>query len=118
MNKIKGIFLFLFLFTLQSSFAQKLEFENFTTKNGLLSDEVYKIYQDKQGYIWLFTNYGAMKYNGNKFEQVLKNLPFEESFMYSYYENSKGRKWVANSNGKVFEIVGDSAIQIPGIEKL
>lgn len=112
---------FLFIICLTTCFcaaSQNLEFENFTTKNGLLSDDVYKIYQDKQGYIWFFTNYGAMKYNGNKFEQVLKNLPFDESFIYSYYESSKGKKWVANSKGKIFEIIGDSAVQILGIEEL
>lgn len=118
MYKLKIIFLLVLFFSKQYSHSQSLEFENFTTKNGLLSDDVYKIYQDKQGYIWLFTNYGAMKYNGNRFEQVLENLPFDESFIYSYYENSKGRKWVVNSNGKFFEVKGDLAVQIPGIEKL
>lgn len=98
--------------------AQNLKFDNYTTKDGLLSDEVYKIFQDKKGYIWLFTNYGVMKYNGKKFEQTLKNLPFNESFIYSYYENEKGQIWVANSNAKIYEIKNDSAYIVKGTETL
>ena len=98
--------------------AQNLRFENFTTKDGLLSDEVYNIHQDRKGYIWLFTNYGAMKYNGKAFEMVLKNLPFNESFIYSYYENEKGHKWVANSNAKIYEIINDSAYIVKGTESI
>ena len=96
--------------------AQSLHFDNYTTKDGLVSDEVYKIFQDKKGYIWLFTNYGAMKYNGKIFEPVLKNLSFNESFIYSYYENGKGQIWVANSNAKIYEVRNDSAFVVKGTE--
>lgn len=98
--------------------AQGLRFEKFTTKDGLLSDDVYKIFQDKKGYIWLFTNHGAMKYNGKTFEPTLKNLSFKESFIYSYYENNKGQLWVANANANIYEVKNDSAILIKGIDTL
>lgn len=101
-----------------SLLSQQLNFEKFTAKDGLLSNEVYNLHQDKQGYIWLFTNYGAMKYNGKEFKQVLVNLPIKESFIYCIYENSKGQKWIANSNANVYEIRNDSAIQVKGIEKI
>lgn len=96
--------------------SQTFQFEQFTTKDGLLSDEVYNLHQDNKGYLWLFTNYGAMKYNGKEFMPVLKNLPFHESFIYCIYENEKGQKWVANSNAKIYEIVNDSAFLVKGTE--
>lgn len=96
--------------------SQNLQFDNYTHKDGLISDEVYNLFQDKKGYIWLFTNYGAMKYNGEKFQQVLKNLPFNESFIYAFYENEKGEKWIANSNCKIYEVRHDSAFLVKGTE--
>lgn len=98
--------------------AQKIKFDNYTTKDGLLSNEVYNLHQDTKGYIWLFTNYGAMKYNGKSFEPVLKNLPFNESFIYCIYENENGRKWAANSNAKIYEIRHDSAFLVTGTEAI
>jgi ligand-binding sensor domain-containing protein len=95
-------------------FAQTLKFEKFTTRDGLISDEVYGLHQDKKGYLWAFTNYGALKYNGLEFKPVLRNLPFHESFIYAIFENKNGRMWVANSKAMVYEIINDSAIALEG----
>ena len=97
--------------------AQHSKFEQFTTKDGLLSDEVYNLHQDKKGYVWLFTRYGPMKYNGSEFIPALKNLPFKESVIYAIYENAGGRKWVANSNKNIYEVINDSAFVVEGTQK-
>ena len=96
--------------------AQTLSFKNYSTADGLITDEVYNLHQDKQGYIWVFSKYGTVKYNGTEFKPILKNLPLKESFIYCIYENKQGRKWVANSNAKIFEVRNDSAFLIKGIE--
>lgn len=96
---------------------QVLKFEQYTSKDGLLSDEVYNLHQDKKGYIWIFTHYGPMKYNGREFVPVLKNLPFKESVIYAIYENNKGRKWIANSNKNIYEIINDSAFAVEGTQQ-
>ena len=118
MFKLRSVFLLIFFCSSFFAKAQSVSFENFTTKDGLLSDEVYKIFQDKKGYIWLFTNYGVMKYNGKKFVQILKNLPFNESFVYSYFERNDGRVWIANSNGRIYEVISDTAAFINGTEEI
>lgn len=118
MNKIKQFYVIIFLIFYFLTNAQNLKFDNYTSKDGLISDEVYNLYQDQKGYIWLFTSYGTMKYNGKKFEQVLKNLPFNESFIYSFYENKNGEKWAANSNAKIFQIRNDSAFVVNGTENI
>lgn len=41
-----------------------LKFKQITTFNGLPTDEVQKIYQDKEGFIWLATRYGLAMYDG------------------------------------------------------
>ncbi len=115
-KRIANIYLLCLIFIGFLAYPQKLKFDRYTTKHGLLSDEVYNLHQDKKGYIWLFTSYGAMKYNGKEFISVLKNLPFSESIIYCIYENEQGRKWVANSNKKIFEIVNDSAFIVEGTQ--
>ena len=42
-------------------------YENFTTKDGLPSMEVYYSFQDSKGYMWFATDRGLAKYNGDKF---------------------------------------------------
>ena len=118
MCKSKLVYVIFFLSFCFLTKAQKLKFDNYSSKDGLISDDVYKIFQDKNGYIWLFTDYGAMKYNGKTFEPVLKNLPFKESFIYSYYQNNKGQLWIANSNAKIYEVKHDSAFLVNGTEKV
>src|SRR5690242_13099491 len=109
-----AIFCFILFLAALNGSAQSESFTRFTTKDGLLSDEIYNLHQDKLGYIWIFTNYGVLKYNSVEFKPVLKNLPFSESFIYSIYENSEGRKWVANSNAKIYEVINDSAFLVKG----
>lgn len=116
MPRVNSILTVLFVILSGMAGAQLLKFEQFTTKDGLLSDEVFNLHQDKKGYLWLFTEYGPMKYNGKVFEPVLKNLPSKESVIYALYENREGCIWVANSNKNIYEIRNDSAFIIKGIE--
>lgn len=116
MHVSKNIFVLIFIYLSFSLHAQNIKFDNYTTKDGLVSDEVYNLHQDANGYIWLFTNYGTMTYNGKLFKKVLNNLPFNESFIYSFYENKYGNKWIANSNAKIYEIINDSAFIVKGTE--
>lgn len=98
--------------------SQLLEFKNYTTRDGLITNDVYNLYQDRQGYIWVFSPYGTLKYDGTGFKQVLKNIPFKDSFIYTICENKKGRKWIANCNARIYEIRNDSAIMIRGFEAM
>lgn len=46
---------------------QDFTITNFTTKNGLPSNLVYKCYQDNDGYLWIATSDGLAKFDGQKF---------------------------------------------------
>lgn len=50
--------------------AQKLEevSVNYTMRDGLPSNEVYHIIQDKAGYMWFATNRGVSRFDGNEFK--------------------------------------------------
>lgn len=48
-------------------------FRNFTSKDGLASDRVTTIYEDRFGYIWFGTDNGVSRYNGNSFQNFKMN---------------------------------------------
>ncbi len=110
--------LIIFLGYVNSLLSQSLKFQNFTSKDGLITDEIFNLHQDNKGYIWIFSKYGTLKYNGLEFKPVLNNLPFSDRFIYTIYENTKGQKWVANSNAKIYEIRNDSAFIVKGFENV
>jgi len=48
-------------------------FKNFTTKDGLASDRVTVIYEDKSGVIWFGSEGGATRYDGRSFKNLKMN---------------------------------------------
>lgn len=51
-------------------------FQNFTTKDGLVNDEISCIYEDKTGNIWFGVNGGASRYDGKLFRNYMMNGDF------------------------------------------
>ncbi len=48
-------------------------FQNYTTNEGLASNSVFKIYEDKAGIIWFGTGDGASRYDGKSFRNFKTN---------------------------------------------
>jgi ligand-binding sensor domain-containing protein len=48
-------------------------FQNFTTKEGLPSNQVFCTYEDRAGNIWFGTNDGASRYDGKSFRNIKMN---------------------------------------------
>jgi ligand-binding sensor domain-containing protein len=82
---------FLAVFLKLPLLAQQKEFifKNFTQEEGLPSNETYCIFEDSRHYIWIATDLGVVRYNGNKFEQF--QLP--DNVVFKIKEDSKGRIW-------------------------
>ena len=77
----------LLLFMLISFFAfpendviQHLNFKQLSTLNGLPTDEVQKVFQDKDGYIWIATRSGLCQYDGYQVKTYKSNLYTPELF--------------------------------------
>ena len=109
---IVGLFV-LFNFQL---LGQKLTFENIGVKSGLPSSEVYHIFEDKQGYIWFFTEYGIVKYTGAKTIPVCTNLPVNEIAVYAVTESPSGNMYFMNSKGRLYRIHNDKAYLVKSKE--
>ncbi|UYQ92608.1 hypothetical protein MKQ68_21230 [Chitinophaga horti] len=106
---MKRLPLLLFLFVLASDvFAQQAGqyvFERLTTANGLSSNIIQAIVQDVRGYIWLASNNGLQRYDGNRFitfnHQPGNLHPFENDFVGFVYEDARHRLWVGTGDNKV-----------------
>lgn len=79
-------------------------FRNYTTDDGLPSNETFAIKQDRQGYMWFSTTNGVCRFDGYRFEQFpdTQQTNFTAVFCWNMMEDSCGRMWWANSDGRVF----------------
>ncbi len=79
-------------------------FRNYTTDDGLPSNETFAIQQDHQGYMWFSTNNGVCRFNGYQFEQFPDTLQanFTSVMCPGMMEDSCGRMWWADFQGRVF----------------
>lgn len=112
------ILFFQFVICPTTLWAQELEFEHLGTEDGLPATEAYNLYQDKQGYVWAFTEYGIVKHNGHSFTPACTNLPFSESAIYAITEDKTGNLIVANSNARLYIIIDNKAHLLPGLEAI
>lgn len=69
------------------------KFQNFTTRDGLVNNEITSIYEDKSGNIWLGVNGGVSRYDG-------KSLPTGQAGFRNYMMN--GDSMAEERTGKTF----------------
>src|SRR4051812_10450679 len=72
MNWQRIIMVFLSCIAVYDVSAQQLlegDFDHYTKKDGLSHNIVTGLAQDSTGYIWITTDYGLNRYNGNRFVQ-------------------------------------------------
>ena len=72
-------------------------FINFTTKDGLNSNRVYSILEDKDGNIWFGTNGGVCRYDGN----TITDFPIDGYIggAGAMLQDKNGTMWFGTSNG-------------------
>lgn len=102
--RVAAAVLFLFHFGIpvrsQDPYYYSINPEQFPVK------EVYEIYQDRKNHIWIGSNNGLFRYNGNEFIQ-LTNPGFQVSSLSALHEDSLGRIWSRNFRGDIFVAEGD-----------
>lgn len=97
------------LFILNSSllFSQEPYAFNLTHKDGLPSNTVFQVFQDKKGFVWIANQDGISRYDG--FEFVTYNSDQQISKAGSYISEDKlGRIWYANFDGQLFYVENDN----------
>lgn len=93
-------------------YAQEVDYHylHFTQKDGLPSNTVYSVTQDKDGYLWIGTDAGVSKFDGINFKNytVEDGLPSNEVFQ--VFCDSKNRIWLSTMSNEVVYIYRDKII--------
>ncbi len=79
---------------------------HYNTENGLPHDLCYQIIQDKQGFIWLGTDNGLVKFNGSTFQNYNRNQGLINSFVIDVFEDND-QKLVATWGGGCYSFDGN-----------
>jgi hypothetical protein len=80
-------------------------YKHFSLDDGLPSKRVYKIIQDKNGFIWIATDKGLAKFDGEKFKvfTIRDGLPSND--IWNVIETKDGKIWyfsIADKSGYIF----------------
>ena len=117
MKQIHRLLFFVFGLLLSThSVGQESNFKQYYQLNGLLSNTIYDIRQDQKGYIWVATDLGLVRFDGNKFKEypIIGNKSSSISNIL-FVDNET---WVQNFNGQFFKTLQDKLVFQPNVSKL
>lgn len=106
MRPIKYILIlyqFLFVTILFSQEGEELhKFKHITVNEGLVNNTANVLMQDEKGFVWIGTNNGLQRYDGNEFRTYQKSkgdLGLQSSIIKEVFEDDKNRIWVGTTDG-------------------
>lgn len=81
-------------------------FYNFSTENGLPTNEVQHIFQDSYGFLWLATNSGLVRWDGYSLKTYTHedgdSGSINDNIVYTIYEDTRKRLWIGTIDGLNF----------------
>ena len=89
------------LFIVGISVAQQPYAINYTEQNGLPSNEVYDIYQGSLGDLWIGTDLGLARYDGQKFYRYYNENAQNRSIT-AIFEDAQQQLWCLNFANQIF----------------
>lgn len=98
MKKIFSFFLF-FLFLFHAAFAQIYNITSYSVGEGLMQSQVWAIFQDSKGFLWLGTHRGACRFDGKNFVDFLPENGLAGSFINAITEDKAGNIWFGTEKG-------------------
>lgn len=132
MRHTLGAFLSIFLvfIGLTTNADNEYRFRHFKVENGLASNSIRSIVQDKYGFLWFATDDGLNRYDGYSIKNITSNLnelsKSGNHYINSIMEDSQGRLWIGsdegvclysyeNDNFQWFDIATERGIKITSI---
>jgi signal transduction histidine kinase/ligand-binding sensor domain-containing protein len=85
--------------------ARQYSFTHYNSTNGLASNSVYQVTQDKQGFIWIATVNGLQRFDGKEFITLRHNRNEQASIpannVASVFSDKDSRIWIINEDNSV-----------------
>jgi ligand-binding sensor domain-containing protein len=114
--RIFSLQLILLVFAAIVATAQQPAHHNIGHKEGLSSNEIFDIFQDKRGFIWIGHNLGLSRFDGISFKHFENKLQAGRAFSF-IQEDNNGRIWCSNFAGEIFFTENDSLKKLPSYKK-
>ncbi len=115
MRIITSFLLFALLCVSPITRAQSPFYHGLSGEQGLLSNEIYSIIQDENGFIWFGSDAGLMRYNGISVEHFTSEDQNSKSITGLSFSKS-GRLYMYNFNGQVFFLHKNRLVQLVLLE--
>jgi hypothetical protein len=96
------------IFILIWCFSFSQQYTNFTTKDGLPSNHVYRIIQDYKGFLWFLTDKGMVKYNGSTFKTFTTKEGLPTNDIWDIRVTKDHKVWYFSKSAKLGYIKNDS----------
>ncbi|MCD4769510.1 MAG: SpoIIE family protein phosphatase [Bacteroidales bacterium] len=104
-----------------STLGQTFSFYKYSVFEGLSSSKVYKVIQDRNDYLWLGTESGLTRFDGQIMENISIYDGLSQGGVYSIFEDSRDLIWFGHLDGgltyydgSVFHMVDLDTLEITG----
>jgi ligand-binding sensor domain-containing protein/two-component sensor histidine kinase len=115
---MKRFLLLLCFFLFSNLDAQELFFSRSIAFQNLPSVETYHVMQDSKGFIWITTDGGLCRYDGNTLTTFTVKDGISENVVLKGYEDKKGRLWFSTLSGYFFYYENNRFYPIAANEEL
>jgi len=106
-GKTKSVLSLLLVCFATALLAQQINFRNISNSLELPSQECYNVLQDSKGYIWICTENGLCRYNGNELKTFDKRNGLQEGAVYFIKEDEKGDLDLITSESRILKLTNN-----------
>jgi ligand-binding sensor domain-containing protein len=90
-------------------------YTNYSEKDGLPSNHVYKITQDINGFIWIATDEGVVKFNGSEFKIFTTKDGLPTNDVWNLFPAHDGKIWYGAKSKSLGYIFEDKVFNFPSV---
>lgn len=98
-----------------SAYSQNWHFENISVADGLPTNEIYDLLEDKAGRIYIATNAGLVLYTSGNYKLIF-DKDGESPSLTNLKQSSDGRVFCMAFDGRIFEVVNNELSEIYNLE--
>ena len=95
--------------------AQHWSFQTYGPELGLTNPTILALQQDRRGFLWVSTEGGLFRYDGDRFQPFQAETPARKGNIVSMHTSADGQFWIGSTAG-LFRWSGDGFQAIPGFE--
>lgn len=103
------LYLLIAVFTLKG---QTYSFKNWGAESRLPDTYIYTLIQDNNGFLWIGTGSGLVKFDGFDFHQVVLPDSAGGRFVSAAFKDSNNRLWLGCNDGSVFYTSGNNLVRL------